>query len=177
METRGRPAAVVVVGWVFILVSGFMLLSGGSGLAALVLVERASRGALPEAFEGAPAMFFVQLAFVRHLGVLAALQVVAAVAVFAAAVGFMKLRAWARTFLEVFTWLSLLCLIAVGVVFVNSWIKMSAEMPPAMTAPLSPGTFALAGAVLWSAFVLAFVACAVFVLKALRGKDVREAVA
>ncbi len=121
-------------------------------------------------------MFYVVVAFVRHFGALAVLQGVMAVMVLAAAVHFMRLRAWARTALEVMTWLFLFCLVAGGVVFVNSWIKMAAGMPPELTAPLSPAVFTLAGAALWGAFILVLLALAVFVLKALRGKEVREAV-
>jgi len=176
MGASGRPASVSVVGWVFILVAGFMLLTGGASLAAALLVERAGGGAYPAAFEGAPAMFHVAVSFIAHFGALAALEVVAAVAVFVAAVKFMKLRAWARTALEAFTWLSVFFLVAAGIVLVNSWMKMASGMPPALTAPLSPRAFTVLGAALWGAFIMALIVCAGFVLSALRAREVREAV-
>jgi hypothetical protein len=121
LESSERPAVVTVVGWAFVLVSLLMLLSGGMGLAALLLVEGASRAGLPEAFEGAPAMFYVTVVFLRHFGALAALQVVVAALVLFCAAKFMRLRAWARSALELFTWLSLLGLLAFGLLVVRSW--------------------------------------------------------
>jgi hypothetical protein len=53
---------------------------------------------------------------------------------------------------------------------------MTAEMPPAMTAPLSAESFSLLGAVLWGALMLLLAACAAVLLWALRSRAVREAV-
>ena len=176
MDSSKRPAVVTFVGWAYVLVSLLMLLSGLMGIVAVILVEAAGREGLPKALEGAPAMFYVTLVFVRHFGALAFLQVVVASLVLFCAAKFMRLRAWARSALELFTWLSLLGLLSSGFLVVRAWLKMTSEMPPAMTAPLSSGSFTLLGAALWGAFMLLLAACAGLLLWALRSRTVREAV-
>ncbi len=176
MKSSERPALVTLVGWAFVLVSLFMLLTGAMGIGAVLFVESASREGIPESFEGAPGMFFVSLVFIRQFGALAVLQMAVAALVLVCAVKFMRLRAWARSALEAFTWLSLLGMLVIGVLVVHSWMKMTADMSPAMTAPLSAEAFTLVGAVLWAALDFVLAACAVFLLAALRSRTVREAV-
>lgn len=174
METPGKPVAVKLLGWLFILVAVFMLLTGGAAIGSVLIAGTSGRNEIEAAFEGAPAMYNVAAGFARYFVAAAALQTVLALLVFFAAVEFMRLRAWARSALEVFSWFSVLFVVSMGVMWVRSWFAMASQMPPSLSAPLSPAAFAFAGALLWGALILVVAACGFFVLRALRSKTVKE---
>jgi hypothetical protein len=174
-DSRMRPRAVALVGGIYMLVGFFMLLSGGAAIASMLLVDTAAQSGMAESLSGAPAMLKVTVVFVRYFGAVAVFQVIAAVAVIVSAVQFLKLRAWARAALEVFTWLSLVAAIFIGGLWAYSWAKMTAAMPPEMTAPLSPGAFSLIGAALWAGLALVIVAVSAVMIRFLRDEAVRKA--
>jgi len=169
-----RPKAVTVVGWLYMITGLFMLLTGVAAIASMLLVTTAGDNGMAETLSGAPAMLKVTVVFIRYFAAVAVFQVIAAVALLVSAAQFLKLRAWARSALEVFTWLSLVGAIVVGGLWAYSWAKITADISPEMASPLSPGNFSLIGAVIWAGLALVVVGVSVVMIRFLRDEEVRK---
>lgn len=121
VDTPNQPAttpnAVRIVGWAWIGIGALMLLAGAGAFLVSVLTE--GQGPASSATSsGFPAPFTFVF---HHFAAFALAQVVLALAAICSAVMFLRLTSWARTGLELVSWLTLLYAIVLGVYFAIFW--------------------------------------------------------
>jgi len=92
-----------------------------------------------------------------------------------AGVEFLKLKPWARTILEVLSWLSLVYVIGFGLLWVAMWSFMIGQFS-LMQMPFDIERFQAIGLVSGLVVSLAFAIPLVWFIKVLRGRVVREAI-
>jgi hypothetical protein len=180
MEAK-RPVAVTALGWFFIAVGALMVLSATLGLfaSAVVMGVGPQREIPPFPKDAGWAGGVFTLGF-RYFGVLAAAQIAAAVFTIVTAASFLKLKAWARTTLELLTWMGLAYVIGLAALWVTMSISMGAEMAHeiAQGAPLPPGlagAFGVFGAVMGVVGTLMHAVPTGIVIWLLRSRTVRGA--
>jgi hypothetical protein len=166
-----RPTSVTVIGWLAVVLGIMMIFSGSFGLLVFTLMpgkpSAQSMGGVP-----GPLVFMARV--FDYFPLLVMVQVVVAATMIASGAAFLRLRAWARTALEVLAWLVLCYLIGFGGLWLYAAASMgsvasqSAEVPAVFfLALMGIGVFAIVG----------FTIPVVLVLRVLRGRTVREAVA
>ena len=180
MEAK-RPAAVTALGWIFIAVGALMVLSATFGLFTSAIMMRAvPQGEIPPFPKEAGWAGVVFTLVFRYFGVLAAAQIAAGVFTIVTAASFLKLKAWARTTLELLNWMELAYLIGFAILWVTVWISMSAEIPhETAQGALFPsglfGAFGAFGAVMGVVGILVYAVPTGIVIWLLRGRTVRGA--
>jgi hypothetical protein len=99
-----RPKVVTVIGWFWTVAGSWMLLKGMLEGASLLLAEAPYEGWFREYAERFP----IHAVLYRYCGVVILIEMVTAVVAIVAARQFLRMRRWARTTLEIVSWLSLL---------------------------------------------------------------------
>jgi len=168
-----RPAGIATVAWMWI-VGGILLLIGALlTWAVLSLFE----SVLPVAGApgSVPADFDLISALQSQTGVLVWTQVAMGVVSIYAGAGFLKLRAWARTAIEVLTWVSLVYVLGNGVYFMYMWESIVTDLSKQLT--VDRGALRIAGYVTMATVTVVFAVPFGFMLKYLRAPLVRQAVA
>ena len=157
MEAKSRPTSVTVIAWAWIVIGGLMVLSAAFGLLAYaVMPANALQG------KDIPAIF-------RFFPLLALLQIVFAALGITAGINLLKLCAWARTVLEIQSWLLLGLTLGYMVFWVDNWLSMTSGQTPA--------GFAILGAVMGAVITFIYAIPLAIMLWFLRGRTVRDAVA
>jgi hypothetical protein len=100
---------------------------------------------------------------------------IAAVVMLVASIQFLREQAWARTALEVFTWLGLAWAVGFGIFWITSWVQVAGLFPGSHGAPMSSGAFTAFGVVGGVFVTFLDAGISVAVLWFLRGRPVREA--
>lgn len=168
----GPPPGIKLVAWLWI-VAGLLAVSGSlSGL----MMAGSLRGLLPALPKGAPRELGVALALIDHYDLLAFVQLVVAVLSIAAGVGFLALRAWARTTIEALSWLSLGEVAALGILWFVAWGSLT-DRPPMEEGGIDLRAFHMAGLVAGTMLVLALAVPLLLLIRYLRGPAVRDAIA
>lgn len=158
MNPVKRPTSVTAIGWVWIALGGFMIFT--SCMAFFIFL--AMWGVLSEE----PAI----PDFVKYYPVLCVANIFLGAAALVSAINFLKLKAWARTVLEVVNWIVLVFLIGFMGVWVFFWNFLTSSAPDVPEGFTSMG---IAGGV----FVLLFYGVPVVIaIKCLRGSTVKEAI-
>jgi hypothetical protein len=130
--SRERPRAVTIVGWIWLVAAALRFLNGLLGL-IVWKVGGLDRG-LP--FLGLQSRS-LQLqvlgveAMMRHATEILVAQVFVSGALAYAAVGLLRLKAWARTVIEAASWLGILFAAAVGAYVYAGTAHMASETPEA----------------------------------------------
>lgn len=171
---QGRaPTSLVVIGSIFIVVATLLILSGLMNVLvlpqmgeALDAMELELKKAPPEEI---PWEFTFVLSMLRYAGIWMSVQMAIAVLALVAGIQFLRRRAWARTALEVVTWVGVAQVGLVGL----SWLWMATGFS-SKTGAGGPGL--MIGVVLIVMFAV-FAAPFVVILAFLRGRTIREAVA
>ena len=172
---KKRPTAVMVIGWIFIAGAILMILSGGMGFAAFSFMQQLGEE-MPPTLEGAPFQFSVMEVIFQHFDLIAMVQVAFAIYILIASIQFLKLRRWARTALEVVSWLGLVYIVGFGIFWVASWLDITSSIPVTEGAPGPPPLFGIFGAVMGSIVALVWAVPLVVIIIFLRGKTIKEAV-
>jgi len=163
-----------VIGWVAIVGGGMMALSGGMGGLAWAMIQL-SGGPIPAAPAGAPKVVQALAVVFRNFGVLVAAQVLFAAFVAFAGSQLLRRRAWARPALEGVCWLGLLWVLGFGGFWIVSWLQLTGASE--REASFASAGFAVFGAVLGGMATAALAAVALVLIRVLRSKGVREALA
>lgn len=132
-DAKGRPRGVGLVAWSWIVLGALTALLALLYSAAIDgMKELSASGAVP----GMPDLKDMQLD--AGSGLVIALHYVFAIAAIAAGIQFLKLRAWARTMLEILSWVSLVLVAVLGVVWMVMWNSITLKMlgPEAPTGTL-----------------------------------------
>ena len=163
-QSAARPAAVTVIGWCAVVLGVLTILSGVMGLFVA--------GVLP-ALEEVPVD--ISIAFppwlFEHWTDLSIAQIVLAVVVVIAGVGFLQLRPWARTAIEVLTWLSGLATLAFCWFWVQLARSLAAQLPDDPSFPFSAGLFITVGVVVVAVCIVPLVVT----IRVLRAPAIRAA--
>jgi len=152
-----RPTCVSVIGWAWIIIGVNLFLSCVLGLSAWLMI-----GAMSETELDRP--------FFRILPLICVLLLAMAVSGLVAGVHFLRLKAWARTVLEVLTWLFLVYTTAFIVFWLIGWFAATSGY-----GPRDPGEIigAVIGVIIAAGYGVPFI----IMLKYLRGDTVRNAIA
>ncbi len=156
MYQEKRPTCVTVIGWAWIIIGGLMCLSAGMALFSTIMITT-----MMQEEQDAPLIFYIfpLLAIVQigigSLGVVAGIQ-------------FLKLKAWARSALEVLTWLFLLFVLGFMVFWLIIWVSI--------TSAHGADSLGIMGAVMGVVMTGIYGIPLGIMLKYLRGSKVRNAV-
>jgi hypothetical protein len=162
-----RPGLVLAIGWGFIVLAVFMILSGLSGLPSAAFMEEAVSN-FSETYTGygkIPALFKVFLFSIKHIRALSLLFILIAIFVLVTGIFFLKLKPWARTVLEAFSWVALVFIIGTGFLWADVWIS----------GPDSSASISMIGVTIGFIIMIIYAAVPVTALVLLRYKSVREA--
>ncbi len=155
MYQEPRPTCVTVIGWVWVIIGGLMMLSAAMGLLASLAAPH------PPTSDPRPLMF-------RIFPVLATVQMCVAALGAISGFHFLKLKAWSRTVLEILTWLLLAFSIGFAVFWVREWLDVTSQH--------SNTNFGLMGALMGVVVTGIYAVPLGVMLKYLRGTKVKNAV-
>lgn len=127
---RPRPTMVTVLGWIWIGLGTFATLTSLMVLLMLVVVGGPiglEAGHDPE-MAALPGWGVMDWVF-RHFEWLAVGQLVLAVLILVAGVELLRLRRWARTFLEGICWLGLAYSVGFGSWWAFAWVEIAGQVP------------------------------------------------
>ena len=176
METPKRPTSVTVIAWIFIVMAGFSIFSGGVGFLVFSATKHMGQ-AIPPIPQEMPGSFKALSVVFQHFGLLALCQIGFSIFLLIAGIQFLKLRSWARTALEVTSWLGLVYTVSFGIFWVYIWIGMTSRLPSGETTPMgSPAMFTRFGAVIGTVVMVTFTVPVVVIIKFLRGATIKTAV-
>jgi hypothetical protein len=173
---RKRPTAITVIAWVAIVGGVFMLLGGVLGAEMFSFMTAMGGDTFPAVAETASGPLRPMAVVFRHFDHLAPAQAILAGFVIIAGIYFLKLRAWARTFLESICWLGITYGIAFGTYWVFVWDDLSISSPVPDQGPGMPRPFGLIGAAIGAVVTLFNLAPLAVAVWFLRSKKVRDAV-
>jgi hypothetical protein len=171
---KRRPTSVTVIAWIFIAGAILMILSGGMGFAAFTFMKQTA-GGLPPVPEDIPGQLGIMKFIFQYFELIAIVQVAFAIFVMIASIQFLRLRRWARTALEVITWLGLVYAVGFGIFWVVSWIGITSNIPITEGTVGPSPKFNMVGAVMGSVITLCWAVPLVVIIIFLRGKTIRRA--
>ena len=134
-----RPIAVTILGWVFLVFSAFNTITSVFVLVLTRFISRvAPDGAFPPQAKDFPPGFEMLISMFQYFNEFLVLQTLVAAFSVYAALRFLKLRAWSRSYFEALNWVALASTIAFGVYFALAWDRILSGIPtpnPSATAP------------------------------------------
>jgi len=173
---RDRPLAVTIIGWIFLVIATLLIVLGVFVLLSYhVFFSSKFNQALPLA-EDAPRWAKLGVVYLRYSLVSWHAATLLSVFVLVAAVQFLKLRAWARTALEVVSWLCIAGTLGSWIFLLPVWARIASEPAgaPAKGAPAFPA-FNILGVATSMAYMLLSLVPAAVMIYFLRSKTVRGA--
>jgi hypothetical protein len=171
---KKRPTAVTVIGWMFIASAILMILSGGMGLAAFTFVKQTA-GGVPPLPEDIPGQLRVIEIVFHYFDLIAVVQIAFAIFILIASIQFLRLQRWARTALEVISWLGLVYMVGFGIVWVASWIGITSSIPLTEGTPGPSPMFNVVGVTMGALITACWAVPLVVIIVFLRGKTIRGA--
>lgn len=165
-----RPAGVTAIAWLWIAGGILLLVSALLTWAVLSLigpVTATAAGRIP--LESA-----MISAVSSNIGVLVWTQAALGVPSIVAGVQFLKLRRWARTVIEILTWVSLAYVLINGGYFLYVWESIAADLSKQLM--LERGALVTLGYVTMVTLTVIFAAPLGFMLRYLRGAEVKQAI-
>ncbi len=123
-----------------------------------------------------PAGFAMMNSIFQYFGVLLLLQGIVAVVAIWAGVSLLRLKQWARTTIEVLSWVAFLYTVGFGIFWVYMWVPMTGQVPT-HGAPVNAESFQLMGAVMGVIVTAVFAVPLWIMIRYLRGAEVRAAIA
>ena len=175
MKSRPEsPASVKIIGWFYVVVSGMMFFSGVMGYMAWHVIEEMRR--IEGLNEGPPfpSPFRLMEIMFRYYDVLAILQVLVSVIILVTSIQFLRLKRWARTGIEIISWLALLYVLGFGTYWVVSWLSILSMPVKEAGPPVSPLVFDIFGAVMGAAITLIFAIALFVIIRFLRKEEIRQ---
>jgi hypothetical protein len=170
-----RPTTVTVIGWVFIVSGTLALTSAVMGLAAWRAVSPPRSAILFQPPPDAPLpILWVSTLLDAFEGLAIAQGVASAVAIFAGA-QFLRLRHWTRPVLEALAWFALVFIVGFGLVWVSTWVSVTARM--ADTGGVPQRLFTIMGVMMGIGTAVVWGLPLAILIMLLRGPAVRQALA
>lgn len=156
-----RPTSISIIGWLWIILGTWMLFSGMVGFLAFQFQSKAEGYQRVLQGPGMAAMMF------RHFTAIASVQACVAIVGIVAGIQFLRLRAWARTVIEIMSWLGLIFVMGLGITILTIlWTQRNPNDTVGIAIGLAIGAniFVVFGAVL------------LWMIRYLRSPEVRSAV-
>jgi hypothetical protein len=172
---KKRPTAITVIGWIFLVSSILMILSGGLGFIAFSFMNQMAEE-MPPIPEELLNQFQILRIIFQNFGIIALLQVALAIFVLMASIHFLKLRKWARNAVEIVAWLGLLYVVGFGIFWVVSWITITSNIPVSEAPSGPPPMFNIIGAIMGCVVTVVWAVPLIIIIIFLRGKTIKDAV-
>jgi hypothetical protein len=172
---KKRPTAITVIGWIFLVSSILMILSGGLGFIAFSFMKQLGEE-MPPIYDELPNQYQILRIIFQNFGIAALLQVALAIFVLMASIHFLQLRKWARYALEIITWLGLFYVVAFGIFWLVSWITITSSIPVSEAPFGPPPMFNIIGAIMGCVVTVGWVVPLIIIIIFLRGKTIKDAV-
>jgi hypothetical protein len=172
---KKRPTAITVIAWIFIVGAILMIVSSSLGFLAFTVIKQ-KVDEMPPIAEVLPHQFLIMNIIYRSFGILVLLQVALTIFALIASIQFLRLRAWARSALEIISWLGLLYVVGFGIFWVVSWIGITSGLPSSTGSPATSPLFSIFGAIIGACVVAAWSALFVVIIMFLRDNKIKEAV-
>jgi len=168
-----RPTSVTVIGWLFIIVGSLAALGGVFGLAMSLAFPMPAPDL--SAVSQTPAPSRLMAGLFDHFMALAIGQLVVAAIMVASGRAFLRLRPWARPVFEVLSWLGLVYTLGFGAFWVWGVLAMGRTPGEAAGGPGVAFMWVFVG--FGVLLILLFAVPPILLIRALRGRTVREALA
>lgn len=173
VTAKKRPTSVTVIGWIFIALAGLMILSSIMAFAVFSIMKHMGVDIPPLPAE-APG--FVSI-ISQNPDLFILLQIGFAIFVLITSIQFLRLRSWARTTLEILSWLGFVYLVIFEIYWVSSWIsKTLGASADENTINLIIVLHRVLGLITNIVYTAAFAIPIIVIIKFLRGKTIKEAV-
>ena len=170
--TVKRPGGVAAVAWVWIVSGVLIILSGLMGIGALAQISELTP---PHQRPALPPLLAAMSGLSHYLILVTLVQMAVAAVAVVAGVYYLRLRAWARSILELLTWMSLVLTLSLGFLWMPMWMGMSNELLPSGTG-VDPRTLKAAGVITGAAVMIVGAVPLILMIKSLRSRAAREAV-
>jgi amino acid transporter len=162
-----RPFLVLAIGWVFIVISCLVVLGGISMALQAAFIQQSGLdpGEMGQIPRDMPVLFELLLFVMKNVMVLSI--ILTGIGIFALISGFyfLKQRRWARTVLEIISWISAVFITSVGLLWIGFWIS----------GPDSPAHFSMFGITIGIFIMLVYTAVPVTAIVLLRHNSVKGA--
>lgn len=172
---KKRPTAITVIGWIFLVSSILMILSGGLGFIAFSFMKQMAEE-MPPLSEELPHQFRIMGIIFQNFGIIALLQVALAIFVLMTSIHFLQLCKWARNALEIITWLGLFYIVGFGIFWLVSWIDITSSFPDSQVPSGPSPMFNIIGAIMGCVVTVVWVVPLIIIIIFLRGKTIKDAV-
>jgi len=156
MYQEKRPTCVTVIGWAWIIIGGLMLFGSVMALIGSSMMTQLAQSDEPAPFfiKIFPSIAIIEMGF-GILGIVSGIH-------------FLKLKASARSALELLTWLLLILILGFMVFWFFNWLTFPSQNSP-------PG-FRIMGIVMGVINTAIFAVPLIIMLKYLRGRKVKDAI-
>lgn len=164
-DSSARPTGITIIGWLWLVIGAFMLFSalmGGLGYSMMRQPGMQSAADLPREFALMNWVF-------QNFAALVAVQCVIAVVALWAGIDLLRLKAWARSAVEVLCWVGVIWTLGFGIYWVYMWISMAGQAPAAADASR------WIGAAMGAVVTLVFAVPLAIMIRYLRGNEARQA--
>jgi hypothetical protein len=167
-----RPTGVSIVAWLWIGNGALMLFSGVMGGFAYFMMQRMTPDfVLPHAPPGMSLMTFV----FEHFGALLVVQFMVAILAILAGIHLLRLRPWARTAIEILSWLGMIYLVVFGISWIQGMAGVAEHVPAGAASP-SAEMLQLLGTVIGVVMTAIFAVPLAIMIWYLRKPGVRAAI-
>lgn len=168
-----RPTGITITAWLWIVMGGLMIFSAVMGGFAYTLMG--TMGPTSSSSTEKLAGFAVMNSIFQYFGVLLLLQGIVALVAIWAGVSLLRLKQWARTTIEVLSWIAFFYTVGFGIFWVYMWVSMTGQVP-ARGAPVNVDSFQLMGAVMGVVVTAVFAVPLWIMIRYLRGAEARAAI-
>lgn len=167
-----RPTGITITAWLWIVMGGLMMFSAVMGGVAYSMMGE--MGAPPST--EMPPEFALMNSVFQNFGALLLIQGCVAIVAFWAGISLLRLRQWARTTIEILSWIGFLYTVGFGIFWIYMWVAMTGQVP---TQGGSDGadSFQLMGAVMGGIVTAVFAVPLWIMIRYLRGAEMRDAIA
>src|SRR5882724_2973642 len=116
-----RPTGVTIVAWLWIVAGGLMVFSAiAGGLLYSTMRDRGSHITTPH---DVPIQFKLAQIVFDHLGSMLIVQFLVALLAIVSGIYLLRLHPWARTAIEILSWLAFIYSVGFGIYWVYMWIS------------------------------------------------------
>jgi hypothetical protein len=167
-----KSASIAVIAWSYILLALFVILVSGLSIFGSQYVNEQMETMPHEILESLPGMLFIM----QHSGSLLILQTICAIFMLIVGIEFLRLRAWARTAIEILSWLCIVFAVMIVLFFITTWINIVSQMMAFEGNDGSSSALNVLGIGVGIILMVLFVIPLLIIIRALRGKAIRDAV-
>jgi len=169
---KKKTASIAVIAWSYILLALFVILFSVLSVFGSQYVNEQIETMPDEILESFPGMGFIM----QHSGFLLILQTICAIFMLVAGIEFLRLRAWARTAVEILSWLCIVFVVIIVLFFIMTWLNITSQMMAFEGNGGASSALSVLGIGVGIILMVIFIIPLLIIIRALRGKAVRDAV-